>query len=74
MMNKGKEHIWFHYLLIEIQLYTSFGIKYIPPEELNKIRYKWITQNIFRTQDDESIILGFLLYCFHRIYTCRKVF
>ena len=48
--------------------FDSFGNKYIPPEVLNKIRYKWITQNLFRIQDDESIMFGFLLYCFHRIY------
>ena len=39
MIKIVKEHIGFHYLLKEIQLYTLsfFGIEYIPQEELNKI-------------------------------------
>ena len=39
----------------------SFGIEYIPQEIWNKIRDKSITQNIFRIQDNESIMCGF--YC-----------
>ena len=39
----------------------SFGIEYIPQEVLNKIKDKSITHNIFRIQDDESIMCGF--YC-----------
>ena len=33
-----------------------FGIEYIPLEVLNKIRYKSITHNMFRIQDNESIM------------------
>ena len=51
-----KEHIGFHYLLIEIQLYTLILL-----EVLNKIRHKSITHNIFRIQDNESTMSGF--YC-----------
>ena len=40
----------------------SFGIEHIPQEILNKIKYKWITHNIFRIQSDVSILYGF--YCF----------
>ena len=40
MIKEVKEHIGFHYLLTEIQLYTFFGIEYIPQEVLNKIRDK----------------------------------
>ena len=36
-----------------------FGIEYIPQEILNKIKGKSITHNIFRIQDNESIICGF---------------
>ena len=36
--------------------FDSFGIEYIRPEVLNKIRGKSINQNIFRVQDNESII------------------
>ena len=54
--------------------FYSFGIKYIPLEVLNKIRGKSVTHNIFRIQDNESIMCGFLLNHFHRIYACRKNF
>ena len=36
--------------------YDSFGIEYIPQDLLNKIRDKSITHNIFRIQDNESIM------------------
>ena len=41
--------------------FDSFGIEYIPLEVLNKIKDKSITRNIFRIQDDESIMCG--CYC-----------
>ena len=41
--------------------FDSFGIEYIPQEVLNKIKDKSITHNIFRIQDNESIMCGF--YC-----------
>ena len=42
--------------------FDSFEIKYIIPQEvLNKIKYKSIYHNIFRTQDNDSIMCGF--YC-----------
>ena len=41
--------------------FYSFGIEYIPQEVLNKIRDKSITHNIFRMQDNESIMSRF--YC-----------
>ena len=41
--------------------FDSFGIEYIPQEVLNKIKDKSITQNIFRIQDDDSIMCEF--YC-----------
>ena len=59
MINKVKGHIGFHYLLTEIQLYIyfdSFGIEYIPLEVLTQIRDKSITLNIFRIQDNESVM------------------
>ena len=39
----------------------SFGTEYIPQEVLNKIKDKSITHNIFKTQDNDSIMCGF--YC-----------
>ena len=41
--------------------FDSFGIEYIPQELLNKNRDKSITHNIFKIQDNESIMCGF--YC-----------
>ena len=38
-----------------------FGIEHIPQEVLKKIKNKSITQNIFRIQDDDSIMCRF--YC-----------
>ena len=54
--------------------FDSFGIEYIPLEVLDKIRDKSITHNIFSIQDNESIMVLILLYCFRRIYVCRKIF
>ena len=39
----------------------SFGIEQIPQEVLKRIKDKSITRNIFRIQDNESIMCGF--YC-----------
>ena len=36
-----------------------FGIEYVPQEVLSKIRDKSITHNIFKIQDDESLLCGF---------------
>ena len=44
-----------------VAYFDSFGIEYIPQEVLNKIKDKSITHNIFRIQDNESIMCGF--YC-----------
>ena len=41
--------------------FNSFGIEYIFQRILNKIKDKSITHNIFRIQDNESIMCGF--YC-----------
>ena len=39
--------------------YDSFGIEYIPQEVLTKVKDKSITQNIYRLQDDYSVMYGF---------------
>ena len=36
-----------------------FGTEYVPQEVLSKIRDKSITHNIFKIQDDESLLCGF---------------
>ena len=41
--------------------FDYFGIEYIPLAVLNKIKDKSITHNIFRIQNNESIMRGF--YC-----------
>ena len=43
------------------EYFGSLGIDYIPQEVTNKTRYKSITHNIFRRQDDDSIMCTF--YC-----------
>ena len=53
-MKKIKIYIEFHYLLMEIYLYTLilFGIKHIQQKVSNKMKDKSITHNIFRIQDN----------------------
>ena len=63
MIKIVKEHTGFHYSSTKIQLYQ---------EVLKKIKGKSITHNIFRIQDNESIICGF--YCSALIYACGKNF
>ena len=57
--SKGK-----HWVSLFIDKYTtvyfdSFGIKYVPLVVLNKIKDKSLTHNIFRIQDNESIMCWF---------------
>ena len=53
----GFDFFWHKYSIY----FDSFGIEYIPPEVLNRIRDKSITHNIFRIQDNDSVMCGF--YC-----------
>ena len=46
---------------IQLDYFGPFGIEYIFQEVLNKIKDKLITHNIFRIQDNESIMCKF--YC-----------
>ena len=39
--------------------FDDFGIEYIPEKVLNKVKDKSITHNIFRIQDNESIMCEF---------------
>ena len=51
-------------LFIDINLAVyidSYGIEYISLEVLSKSRDKSITHNIFRIQDNESIMYGFIV-------------
>ena len=73
MTKKVKEHFRFHYLLTAVY-FDSFGIEYVSQEILNKIKDKSITHNIFRIQDNESIICGFYCIAFVERKTCRKNF
>ena len=68
MTNKVKGHIGFHYLFIEMYS-DSFEIEYVLQDVLNKIKDKSISHNIFRIQSNNMWIL---MYCFLRIYDCRK--
>ena len=49
------------FIIYWLKYFDSFGIQYIPQEVLNKIRVKSITDNIFRIQDNGSIMGQ--LYC-----------
>ena len=44
--------------------FDSFGMEYIPQELSNKIKDKSIIHNIFRTQDNASIMCGFYYIAF----------
>ena len=53
--------------------FDSFGIEYIPQEVLNKIKDKSITHNIFRIQDNESIMCGFYCIAFKECMLAGKI-
>ena len=67
-----------HWVLLFIYKYLglyfdSIGIECIPQKVVNKIKDKSITHDVFRTQDNESIMCGFNgIAC--RMNTCRKNF
>ena len=67
MIKIVKEHIEFHYLLNEIELYTLIISKYTSQEIWNNIRGKSIIHNIFKKQDNESNV-----ELLHGIYACSK--
>ena len=52
--------------------FDSFGIEYIFQKELNKVRDKSITHNIFIIQDTESIMCGFYCIIFIEYITAGK--
>ena len=74
MIKIVKENIiyWQKYRFI-LWFFSKYIPQDIPQEVLNKIRDKSITQNILRIQDNDSIMCGFLLYLFHRIYASGKI-
>ena len=52
--------------------FDSFGIESISQEVLNKIKEKSITHNIFRIQDNDSIMGGFYCTTFIEYMLARK--
>ena len=54
--------------------FDSLGIEYIPEEVLNKITDESITDNIFRIQDNESIMCGFYCIAFTEYMLAGKTF
>ena len=74
MTTKVNERIGFHYSLTGIQLCTLifFGINYTPKSVLSKIKDKSTTYNIFRIQDDDSVICGFYGIAFIEYMLARK--
>ena len=53
--------------------FDSVGIEYIPQEVSSKIKDKSLARNILRIQSDNCYV-RILLYSFHKIYNCGKVF
>ena len=60
---QGKETYWVSLFIYRntAGYIDSFGIEYIPQEVLYRIKDKFISHNIFRIQDEDSIMCGF--YC-----------
>ena len=60
---KSKETHWLSLFINKntAVYFDSFGVEYIPPEVRNKTKDKSITHNIFRMEDDDSIMCRF--YC-----------
>ena len=48
----------------EVIYFDSFGVEYIPKEIMNKIGNKNIKSNIFRIQDNSSIMCGYFCILF----------
>ena len=62
--SKGAQWVSFYWQKNTAVYFDCFGIEYIPQKVLNKIKDKWITHNIFRIQDNESIMCGFYFIAF----------
>ena len=69
-----KEHIGFHYSLIEIQLYTLILLEFNIFLKKIKIRDKSVTRNIFRIQDHKSIMCAFYCIAFIEYVLAGKTF
>ena len=54
--------------------FDSFVIGYTPQEVLNKIKDKSITQNIFRIQDNESIMCRIYSITFTEPMLAKKIY
>ena len=52
----------------------SFGIEYAPQEVLDKIRDKAITHNIFKIQDNKSILCEFHYIAYTEYMLSEKAF
>ena len=48
----------------EFIYFDSFGVEYIPKEIMERIKNKNIKSNIFRIQDNNSIICGYFCILF----------
>ena len=69
-----KEHIGFHYSLIELQLYTLILLEFNIFLKKIKIRDKSVTSNIFRIQDHKSIMCAFYCNAFIEYVLAGKTF
>ena len=66
MTEKSKERNWISlFFKTNTAAYSNyFGIEYIPQEILSKIKYKSITRNKLRIEDNDSILCGFYWIAF----------
>ena len=72
---KSKEaHLVSLFIDINTAVYFNyFRIEYIPLEASNKIRDKSLTDNIFRMQDNDSVICGFYCITFIEYMFCSII-
>ena len=64
MKTKLKEHSGFHYLLTEMELYTLILLELNIFLEIRDKSEKFISHNIFRIQDNDSILYGICCMAF----------
>ena len=58
----------------EVIYFDSFGVEYIPKEIIKKIENKNIKSNIFRIQDNNSIMCGYFCMLIIKYMLINKTF
>ena len=68
---QSKEHIAFYYLLTTVY-FDSYGIEYIPQDEVSKTEDTPITHKIYRKSSDDSIMCEFCCIAFIEYMIAEK--